>query len=73
MVERPAGYTKRCSLGAAPEASTYRHYAASAVAPGRKWFRRDDRLRSTEFGYGGGAAAAESNLANGIPITNDWP
>ena len=67
MVERPVGCINRCSLGAASEASTYcRRYAANAVAPGRKWPRRDDRLRSAEFGYGGEDAAAERNLANGI-------
>jgi hypothetical protein len=70
MVERPAG-TKRCSLGAASEASThYRHYAASPVALGRKWPRRDNRLRSAEFGYGGEDATAERNLANGISYQN---
>jgi hypothetical protein len=67
MVERRAGCIKRCSLGAASQASTYyRHYAASAVAPSRKRPCGDDRLRSAEFGYGGEDAAAEKNLANGI-------
>jgi hypothetical protein len=62
----PAGLSLAVS-GAASEASTRcRHYRASAVAPGRKWPCRDDRLRSAEFGSGGEDAAAERNPANGI-------
>src|SRR5262245_18443560 len=74
MVERGAGWIEPCSLGAAwrgqddrrkppPAAVTYR---ASAVAAGRKWHYRDDRLRSAEFGYGGEDAAAERDLVNGV-------
>jgi hypothetical protein len=73
MVERRAGWIEHCSAGAASEASTRcRHYRASAVAPGRKWPCRDDRLRSAEFGHADEDAAAERNLANGIPIRIDW-
>jgi hypothetical protein len=71
MVERRAGWIERCRLGGALETATScRHYRASAVAPGRKWPCRDDRLRSAGFGYGGGDAAAERNLANGIAYQN---
>jgi hypothetical protein len=74
MVERRAGWIEPCSLGATWRGQGYRRkprpaavtYRASAVAPGRKWPCRDDRLRSAEFGYGDEDAAAERNLANGI-------
>ena len=64
MVERRAGWIEHCSAGAASEASTRcRHCRAIAVATGRKWPCRDDRLRGAEFGYGDKDAAAERNLA----------
>ena len=40
-----------------------RHYRAIAVATGRKWSCRDDRLRSAEFGYGDEDAAARDFLS----------
>jgi hypothetical protein len=68
-----AGRIEPCSLGAASEASTRcRYYRASAVAPGRKWPCRDDRLRSAEFSYGGEDAEAQKNVTHrnsGLDLT----
>ena len=64
MVQQRARRIDPWSLGTASEASTRcRHCRAIAVATGRGWPCRDDRLRGAEFGYGDKDAAAERNLA----------
>ena len=64
MVKQRPRRIGRWSLKIASAASTRcRHCRAIAVATGRKWPCRDDRLRGAEFGYGDKDAAAERNLA----------
>ena len=64
MVKQRARRIGRWSLSkTASAASTrFRHCRAIAVATGRKWPCRDDRLRGAEFGYGDEDGAAERNL-----------
>ena len=59
MVKQRAHGIGRWSLKTASAASTRRHCRAIAVATGRKWPCRDDRLRGAEFGYGDEDAAAK--------------